>query len=315
MASVCSLLDFWSIIALLWTAATAVFAKAYVPETSLVTIASAGVLTGLGPLVIIPLSRSFQQSLDPLRSLLWNDESEFRSWVNHRERRIFGISHIFPISVIAAIFGGSWLTLLYYGLPVHGTIGTVLGVILSMPYLFTCGRGAYLVLALLLTLRELSNRPISSHASSSLHYETAALYDYYISWGLIASIGYIILAVGIWFSPYGLNTGMVYWLSFLGLYPLALFAWSTLRVHNIMKNAKVRVTDKTNEAARGVNDGSRCYSTLDDLYRLSAVHWRIQQQKEWPMDLQSVGPLLAAIGAALTQAIFAAIRGGTIWPL
>jgi len=120
------------------------------------------------------------------------------------------------------------------------------------------------------------------------------------------TLGYISLIFALWYGPYGLSFEMQLWLTLLAFYPITMFSWSFLQVHNLIKSIKFTHVQTINESLQPLVRKVSEKSSLDDLNKIEKVmslQTKVQTTSEWAFDLQGVATFVITLTTAIVQLV------------
>jgi hypothetical protein len=220
---------------------------------------------GIVPVIIIWGSYKFQNILRELAPILWRQHDEFESWLQSKVERVFSLAS-FPSKIITLfVIVLGIFTIFMVGLPFKSQIVNLMAAIGFFIVLFVCGQSAYLLIALLVTLREIVQRPPELPFFLLSHPAIINLQNFYSTVAICVTLGYISLIFALWYGPYGLSLEMQIWLTLLAFYPIILFSWSFLQIRNLMRKIKFLHVQMVNNSLQEmiVNLGHK--NQLDDL--------------------------------------------------
>ena len=256
------------------------------------------------PTMFIWMSRRFQSVMERLSFLMWKDPNEFQQWLQQRTRRIFSFGRVYPI-ITSLIFGlGVPLTLVYLGIPVRNELARYLGLAGLGFICFIGGHYAYVFIDLMVTLRDISERPIQAPFFRVPNPAITDLQGFYSAVIAFIVVAYSSLVVAVWQSPYGLNSYLLIWLSVLGMYPLAMFVWTIYKTHGIVKKIKYTHVDIVNEQIQKIlsdaieNGDATKYEQLDNAM---SIQNKVQDTKEWPVSYTETFTFLLTMTATILQ--------------
>lgn len=265
---------------------------------------SAGI--GLIPVVLVFYSHEFEKTIKNLESVLWTNKNEFEQWLFERTSRMFTLKSWGAKFVTALFITGALLTVFWLGLPLRSLTGNIIAILGFIPVLIIAGQTAYMLLDLLITLRELVFRPANVSFYLQLHPAIRQLQGFFSSVTLVTTLAYIIGALAIWFGPYGVPFAMQIWLTLLAFYPICMFFWSFLHVHVLMQNIKNLHTQIINREVQRTLDCVLKNEKTDDVERLEKImniQNKVQTMKEWPVEIQGTLTFIATLATVLIQIV------------
>lgn len=198
------------------------------------------------------------------------------------------------------------MTISWLGFPFQTLTANILAVLGFIPLLIICGQGAYLLLDLLLVLRELVNLPPKVSFYLQSHPAIARLQNSFSSASLIVMLAYICLVLSIWQGPYGFSLEMQIWLTVLAFYPISMFFWSFFHVHILMlnvKNSHIKIVNKEVQETLERVLKNKKNDDVDRLEKLMGIQNKVQAMKEYPVEFQGTLTFIATFATVLIQII------------
>jgi hypothetical protein len=261
---------------------------------------------GIVPVIIIWISYSFQKTLRELSPMLWENQDDFKSWLQRRAIRIFSLSSFPSKAITLFVIVTGVVTIFAIGFPFKLQIVNSLAVTAFLLVLFVCGQCAYMLLDLLVTLREVVQRPPRFPFFLLFHPAIVNLQNFYSTIAIGVTLGYIGLIFALWYGPYGLRFEMQLWLTLLAFYPLTLFSWSILQIHNLIKSIKFTHVQAINDSLQPLVRKVSENSDLDDLSKIEkvmSIQTKVQTTSEWAFDLQGAATFVITLATAIVQLI------------
>ena len=275
-------------------------------EHFLITQALFGAGVGLLPIVIISFAHQFEKATADLSGILWASDQEYAEWFIARKTRIFTLNSWVSKLVTAFVVIGALLTISWLGFPFKTLTANILAILGFIPLLIICGQGAYLLIVLLLTLREMVHLPPKVSFYLHPHPAIVRLQNSFSSASLIVTLAYICLVVSIWQGPYGFSLEMQIWLTILAFYPISMFFWSFFHVHILMlrvKNSHLETINReVNQTLEQVLK-SRKNDDVERLEKLMGIQNKVQAMKEYPIEVQGALTFMATFTTLLIQII------------
>jgi len=259
------------------------------------------------PITIVLLSRGFVRTMQAVSPIMWDDASDFESWLEKRQKRIFTLQSRYS-KVTAFLIGISVTTsFVLSGIPLQNPVSIVYFLIAGTLFTFIGGQTAYIILDLLVTLAELVKRDIRVPFFRIPHPAITRLQNYYASVALIMTAGYLSLVIAGWQSPYGLfNASVIAWLSILAFFPLTLFILSILQIHLLVSKIKDAQLDMANKLVQNLvqRAGNNLdVKTYEQLEKAMTIQSMVQDMPEWPISFATIFSFLITAGTALIQIV------------
>lgn len=277
---------FWFLLGVLFGVAIELILYLFEGKSYYVTVLFLSTSIFIWPTVFIWFSRSFSTIMTEISELMWENQDCFKNWLSEREKRIFSFRNFYP-KIISLIFGlGIPLTLCLLGIPVQNISVKIL-VLLALGFIsFIGGHYAYVFIDLIITLREISNRPIRTPFFRLPHPSIVNLQRFYSTITMFILFAFSSLLFTVWNSPYGLHPYLLVWLSILGVYPFAMFLWSMYLIHKMMVKAKQSYIDIVNNQIQLILKNAIENSddiTFERLSKVVDIQVRVQKLDEWPI--------------------------------
>ncbi len=166
------------------------------------------------------------------------------SWLENKINE-FGSPEKFSIAtrVYFVVFHlGFTITVLSLGIPYKSWVSDIDFLITLQFFLFTSAHMVYGVAILLKILAEIVNFPLKRMPFYfSRHPGILVLARFYSRASLYSLAIVIILALCVWFNPYGLFSALIFWWLFTSVIPIILFIWTFIQSHTLM----LRIRDKS----------------------------------------------------------------------
>ena len=265
----------------------------------------------LVPLVFIWLHGRLLPIFDDLSIYLWKNPKEYESWVSYAMDNAFTLASLKSKIVACGITLLSLITILSMPFPFNTAVLNIVGVAGFLVVVFLYSQAAFVLISLLNCLGELAARESSFEFYLSPHPSISALFRIYIQCALFVVFAYCVVIITIYFEPYGVNSYMQGWLTFLAIFPIAMFVWTLFRVHKMLKNSKERhvrhISSKISECVRYLNkpspDGNAAH-----LEKLMSIQDKVTAMSEWPIGVQSFTSFLAVSAPLAVQLIASYLR-------
>lgn len=262
------------------------------------------IASGLLPTAYILFSHRFQDALEEVSSIAWEDSEEFKEWLKARSTRIFTLK-FWPAKVVSSLITILGLiTVALLGSPFQSPLVTMLALLWFAYILVICGHGLYICMYLLYTLREVVLRPVEVPFYRIHHPAIERLQSCYYFVAVSIFLAYLALALTIRLGPYGLVPALQIWLTILAFYPLSLFLWSFFHIHAWLKRIKSSYLRKITPAVQQALDDVLSHGTLDDVERLDrmmGIQARLQSVSEWPLMGEGAITLIVALVPPIIQ--------------
>lgn len=263
----------------------------------------------LGPVLFVASSHGFQATMEDLSPLLWDTSDSFRQWLDSRTEQVFTF-RTWCARLVTTVVVVAGMVTVCWALPFRSVMLNVLALITFAGVLFLSGHTAYFILALLVTLRDVTHRTPNLPFYGLPHPAIDRLQDYYFSASSFIALGYGSLVVAVWQGPYGFNLEMQVWLGVLSLFPLSMFLWTTGQVHVLIRNAKrlhlKSINAEVQYALQRVLDGTES-EQVERLIKLMDVQGKVQSAKEWPFALGSALAVITSLAPLAVQVAIAVL--------
>jgi len=264
---------------------------------------------GLLPTLMIFGSHEFEKTMVGLSSILWggnNNNEEFNQWLYERKTRIFTLKSWGAKFITILFVACALLTISFLGLPFQSSIANGLALLGFISLLLMSGQTAYLLLDLLITLREIVYRPVNIPFYIQTHPAIKKLQSIYFSAALFTTLGYVLGVLSIWQSPYGFSFELQLWLTMLAFYPISMFFWSFFHVHILMQNIKdshIKIINQEIQRTLGVVLKNEKTDDVERLEKMMGIQNKVQEVKEYPIELQGALTFIATFATVLVQII------------
>lgn len=236
------------------------------------------------PILNIWLFYSFRKTLKEIINSVWERDEAAESWLQERESRIFTLRQLPAKLVTGFIVISGLITIAMLGLPFRSTTTNILGVIAFTVLLWFCGQTLYISFDLLVTLRDIVNKPTDVPFMLLPNPAVSKLQTYYSTAALTITFLYTSLVVAIWQGPYGINTVMLIWLTVLAFYPTSMLVWSFTQIHTLIRNIKHShlkiINDEIQKNLRRISK-SNSVDDVDRLDKLIKIQGEVSSIKEW----------------------------------
>jgi len=261
---------------------------------------------GTFPIVIEGFSQRFQETMRSLSAILWNDKTQFEEWLTEHTIRLFTLSS-WPARIITS--GVTLLalaTVFLLGMPFRSTILNCFALFGFVLLLIICGQGVYMLLSLLITIRQITHRQPNVPFYRLPHPAITELSDQCALASLLIGIAYIALVIAISQGPYGFSVEMQSWLAALAFFPISMFFWSLIQVRTLMRNVKQSQLDIINaEIERNLQrvlNGEEL-EVVQRLEKVMEIQSRIQAIQEWPIAAQGAVAFIVTFTTLAVQII------------
>jgi len=187
-------------------------------------------------------------------------------------------------------------TVLWLGVPYHSTIPNVVFILSLQPFLITGAHKVYGVWELLKTLKEIVNCPLKTPFYLSRHPAVMLLANFYSRASVYALIIVFLLALCVWFNPYGLTPALIGWWLFTSTLPVMLFIWSFIQLHTLMQRIKQENVKIINNQIQDSLQALQDKPTKDGAERLAifmSIQNMAEKMSEWPFSYQGITTFLA----------------------
>jgi hypothetical protein len=258
------------------------------PRLTLTQLIFAGCV-GVFPIVIEVFCQRFQKTMYSLSVILWDDKAQFEKWLTERTSRIFTLNSWPARITTGGIVFVALVTVSLLGMPFRSGILNCLALFGFMLLIVICGQGVYMMLDLLITIRQVTHRQPNVPFFRLPHPAITELSDQCALASLALAVAYIALVVAISQGPYGLSVEMQAWLAALAFFPISMFFWSLIQVRALMRSVKQSQLEIINAEiernlqkvlkGEGIEDVQRLESVMDIQSKVQAVH-------EWPIAVQ-----------------------------
>ena len=206
----------------------------------------------------------------------------------------------------ALIIACGVITVILLGMPFENQILNYISIAALIPLFAICGHSAFVGYSLAVDLHELSKHRIYVPFMLFPPPQVSNISSFYLLIIMFYVVGYLFLALAVYYGPYGLHSVMVGWLTILAFYPLGLiFVWA-IKIHQI-KNAIrfdfiVRVNDMLNRALEKYeNTEDLTMTTLEKVTKLMELQKSVSHLRIWPFDLKFIFVFLLSLITAAVQ--------------
>lgn len=302
---------YWPFLALLFFIGSEIVIRYFAEKYLLITRLIFAACISFFPMMVIILSHTFRSTMKGLSNLVWNDDTDFDSWCSENEWRIFSLKTKRTKLINTTVIIVGVATILAVGLPFQNMIANLMGLVGFVEVLAICGCGGSVLIELLLTLVDLTQKDVHVPFFLLPHPAFMRLQNYYSLLAIFVTSSYILLVVAVWQGPYGLTFGMLVWLAILSFYPLSTFIWSTFQIHKLMQKAKQdhieiansRVLDTLQKIIE--RDENKDYERLE---KAMSIQSQVQKLSEWPIAVSGTITFLVTITTATVQTIVAIVN-------
>lgn len=258
----------------------------------------------------------FQNAIRRAQPLFWKEKEECEDWLAIRLRATFTLDSWQSRATTGTVTLLGLASVWSIGLPFQSMWLNALGITGFLFVLMMCAQSMFVCYRLATALVELSGKEISPPFMLLPNPGVAALGGLYLGVALAVGVAYILTAVTVIMSPYGLGFVLACWLTLLAFYPISLVIFWATTVHRINRrikfgflqraNAQVARSFETVESAEAVEKND-----LEVLEKLMGVQDAATRLQSWPLDLKSVITfVLASLMAALQVYLLISRVGG-----
>lgn len=267
--------------------------------------------TGVIPILIILFASKFRSRAEELAPILWKDESDFKDWAVKKNDFIFTLSSKESKIVTFGIVLLAYATILYSGLPLQNLWLNLLGLIGFLPFIFICGHAAFVCAQLFFLLPEIATKQIRVPFFKLPHPVLNGLYGDYSSLVFLQTIGYTLLFLAAWQSPYGLTFSILIWLTILATYPFVTFIWSIYIVHIIMvkiKNSHLEIINNQIQVILQRITTDTKTDLYDQLSKAMEIQHKVQSMSEWPISFSGAITFVLTTSTAIIQVFLSIVQ-------
>lgn len=232
----------------------------------------------------------------------------YGAWVKVKTREIFTLrTATARIATILIAFAAT-VTILLVGVPISGAILNFALLITLIPFFLAGGYAAYSMTVLLGFVGEVVKFPVKVPFFAMNQSGIRDLSGFFMRTALIVLVFYLWLLLTAWLNPYGFTAPFQFWLLVLGFYPLAMFLWSSNKIHILMHRAKAKdvslISAQVQDALFQLQ-ATPSKDAAEQLSELMAIHRKVEGLREWPV---SVGGILTVGITSLVPVINIALR-------
>ena len=249
-------------------------------------------------IIIINLKMFFPTVIHECQEIISFPSENITDWVDNKILEMGTFStpalRLFALLIIALLFA----TVFLLGLPYKTTLSNIIFFLILILFSAVSAHAVYGVGKLLGLLPHLVNYPISPPFYLSKHSSISLLASFY-SRTTFGALGVVIsLFLIVWQTPYGFAPLLIGWLIFVSFLPLALFLWTFLQVHILMKRIKqtsIRTISERIQSQLNLNLENPDKHLADELEKLMKIQDMVEKMSEWPIAFDGIAALVASI--------------------
>lgn len=258
------------------------------------------------PISNIWLSHYFARTMEEFSENIWGKDSKLESWIREREQRIFYLQSTLSRLIVIVVVISGLISIHLIGLPFQSKLVRILAMPAFAIVLWFCGQTLYISFDLLVTLKDIVNKPVKAPFMLIPNPAVSKLQTLYSTAALIIVFLYISLLVAFWKGPYGFHPIWLSWLSILAFYPTFFLISSFVQLHFLLQKIKLSYLKTINSEIQKVLPQilkPNSNNDLDRLDKLIKIQNEIQTIKEWPIPLGSSFALVITSLLGVVQTI------------
>lgn len=254
---------------------------------------------------------AFRKMVLDLGPVLWDGPDNCMHWLEIRAGQIFTLSLLSSKVVTGGIVMLGFATIAYLGLPFVSPQMNTFALVAYTIVIAMCAQAAYVVVRLAEVLIELTGRTPKLPFLLFPHPGIAQLSNFYLSFTVLVALGYGLVGMAVFHSPYEFQPILMIWLSILAFYPLGLFLLWLVRVRRLNQAIRFSFLSQINKEVQSALEtlrSSKEKEPLDRLTGLLAIQGIINGIRVWPLDVQSVLAFVVALFTAVSQVLLLVSR-------